>query len=526
MRAFDVRYPKRKRGQAEEKDTEGSISLVGKSSLLRPHPGPKPETYQRLLRLSPAQRRDNGSRRIGAVASGLAKLSELVAFDATRSPPREPEIITRIGLQQEAADLDIAETPEGAFSMAWCSDYNLFEQTIEYDFKTRKSKITPSGPRLVYGAHMNIDGKFSTKPKYRSIRFLTPHHVLILGNRPNKSGAELSIIHLYPTGPAALVCRQVLPTHVKQGMGMDVCALDPDKDGSRQFAIAVGGQDISINVYTTNYTRSTDTYTPFKKFTTLHDVHPLQMTALTFSRFHSPQRAVDANAGAQSHPPPQYTRLASVSMGNTVVVDTFALSPLDPKDKNSRYMLSHPSTEKWTQAMYIGLISFMVLISAFMIQSYFAPPQTSALSKFLPPGARQWVSSPADVAQSLGEQAGNAAISAIPTNAPQVKQRLRDILHLHESNAESTKAVILRSPQADSSELSVDVVPDREAYLKQDMKARRWHELEEHERQTWKEALIKAGEWTVEEGEAIFKGVIFSSYAGFVGQVAAEAING
>lgn len=228
---------------------------------------------------------------------------------------------------------------------------------------------------------------------------------------------------------------------------------------------------------------------------------------------------------------PQYIRLASVSMGNTVVVDTLALAPLHPKKQDSRYVLSHPSDVKRTQTLYVVLISFIVLMAAIVAQGFFAPESatTSAATSFLPPGARQWLHKPANVAHVASEQVESAASSALDAlpSTPQLpsKQRLRDLLHL-DGGAADTKAVVLRQASLDT-DLSLDVVPDRAEYLKQDSQARHWHELDEHEKSGWREALVKAGHWTVDEGEAVLKGVLFSSYAGLVGQAgqaAAQAI--
>jgi len=542
LRGFSIQYPRRKRqtSQPDDKDDDassGQIAAIGKTSLFRPATGPKPETYQRLLRLSPARRSEVGSKRIGAIASGLAKQSEIVVFDATMTPPSH--VITRIDVPAEAADMDIAESMPSTFSLAWCTDYDVYEQTIEYNFATRKAEFSPKGPRRVHSIpNTDNSGQAITRAKYRSLRFLTDHHVLVMSNLPNKSGAELFIMHLYPTGPAAVLFHKILPSHIKQGMGMDVCRLDGDQDGSRQFVVAVGGQDISIEVYTINYNRPTDTFAVFRKFTTLRDVHPLQMTALTLSQFHSPIRAPPppekpekgkeqtASSDPSAHPGPQYIRMASTSMGNTVVVDTFALSPLQPGKRDSRYVLSHPSDEKFTQRTYIALISFIVLMSALVLQGFLYPDSNSSLSTMLPAGARQYLAMPANAAQGMGKSVSSVAsdaADALPTI--ETPQRIKDILHAisPRQGAPNTRALVLRD--SETTDVSIDVIPDKEEYLKQDAAAKHWHEMEEHEQHKWREALIKAGHWTLDEGETILKGVLFSSYAGLVGQAAAQAMN-
>jgi hypothetical protein len=90
------------------------------------------------------------------------------------------------------------------------------------------------------------------------------------------------------------------------------------------------------------------------------------------------------------------------------------------------------------------------------------------------------------------------------------------------SASEEDKAVIIRD-NGEGKALAVSM-GDAEAYKKQDERAQHWHELSEQQKETWRKRLVDAGHWTVEEGETILKGVVFSSWAGFVGRVAGEVI--
>lgn len=565
LRTFQIKYPKKKRpGEPEEKQddsVEASITFAGKVSLFKPATGPKPETYQRLLRLSPAYKRESGNRRIGAIATGLAKESEIVVFDATRTPPRQSEIISRIPIRynEEAADLDITETDTNTFSIAWCTDYDVYEQTVMYNFVSGKAELSPPSPRKIHSLPLREGTDAPPRSKYRSIRWLTDEDILLVSNLPNKKGAELQILHLYPSGPAMILFQKILPSHIKQAVGLDVCGLDYDTNGNRQIVIAVAGQDISLIIYTVDYNGLTRTFSPFKTFTTLRDVHPLQMTALRFSPFHSPIRAPAPNpddikggerkpgATIPVHPGPQYIKLASTSMGNTVVVETLALKPLYPAKRDSRYVLSHPSDAKLVRNAFILVISFVVLVSAILMQSLFFPDSTPVTALLpIPQSVRDALSKPANVADSLGRggkqqievlasgasSASAAVVSDIPAQANKAGQKIKDLLHLHfaPSNADAEKkAIIIRdspstSVDGSNTELSLDVIPDREQYLREDTQARNWDQLAEHEKETWKQRLIDAGHWTVEEGETVLKGVLFSSWAGFVGGVAGEVI--
>jgi hypothetical protein len=289
-----------------------------------------------VLRLSPTYKRDSPNKRIGAVATGLAKRSEIVVFDATRTPTTDAEIIARIPMRDnaEAADLDITELETNTFSITWATDHDVYEQTVMYNFDTKKASFSPANPRKVYTIPKSEDPTKPARPKYRAIRWLGNEDVLLLSNLPNRTGAELSIIHFYPSGPAMKVKQKSLPGHVKQAVGLDVCILDSDKARNKQVVVAIASHDISIPVYTLDYNANTHTFGKFKRFTTLRDVHPLQMTCIRFSPFHSPVRAPapeqDKKGNAlpikkPTHPGPQYIKLCSTSMGNTVVVDTFAL---------------------------------------------------------------------------------------------------------------------------------------------------------------------------------------------------------
>ncbi|KAK5112696.1 hypothetical protein LTR85_011207 [Meristemomyces frigidus] len=549
LRSFDVKYPPRKKQRTEKSngDEKGEIKPIGKRSLFKPSTAAKKETYQRLLRLSPAQKRESGSRRIGAIATGLGKDNEVVVFNATSAVPESEDILARIELPQgaEAADLDILEPQQSEFSVAYCTDSDIYEQTFNYDFSSKKAEKTPKGPRRIYQMPFpDASESPKSRPKFRCLRWLNTENLITLVNKPNKGGAELRIFHLYPTGPASMVLQKSLPNRILQAVSMDVCALDADKSGNQQIAVAVAAQDISIEIYVTNYQRRTATFSPFKRYITLRDVHQHQMTKICFSPFHSPNRAPAPEPPAKgpngelvpqkapetpSHPGPQYIRLASVTYGNTVVVDTFPLSPLEPQDKQSRYVLSHPSDEKFTMFAYIAVISGIVLVAAFLIQSFavgFSDNKTMSPFNLLPDSVRNFLDQPAAAAGGFGRgvelRVHTIVADALPSDVP-VVGRLRELLASHDRS--STKALVVRD-SGDSTSLSIDVHPDQEAYVKEDTKAKYWEQLDEQQKAAWKERLVRAGEWVEGQGEKVLFGVLFSEYAGVVGDAAAMALGG
>ncbi|QIW98354.1 hypothetical protein AMS68_003872 [Peltaster fructicola] len=598
FRAFDIKLPPRKKQKTGGVEATGRASLLGKRSLFKPDRAVKKEAYQRILRLSPAQKSETGSKRIGAIASGMSKPAEIVVFSATTALPDPANILTRIETDQkdEVLDLDIAIADKDRFSVAWCTDYDICEQTLEYDFDTKMVQKTPKGPRRVHQVPVPADSTDGVKPKFRSVRFLDAENILALVNRPGKMGAELHIYHLYPTGPASTVLQMSLPSHIKQAVSMDVCVLDADPNGNKQIVVAVAGQDISIESYVLDFKGPTGTFSRFHSFQTFRDVHKHQMTKICFSPFHAP------GTGESKE---QYIRLASVSYGNTVVVDSFPLKLLTGNTQ-SRYVLLHPATRAHQQYIYLALVSFMVLVAAFVGQSYFtgeadliadvksfwsdvskqspnnlsdvaeqmkssaasiigkatatvssdleisAPTEESiaittalvdvqASATSLGGSVVTAVSSAHDSAASLAESVLPTAItnagasaasvldSAIPTvasSAASIVQsvlpslhRLQEVLNLH---PEETKAVVVQD--VDDGGLNVNVHHDKDQYLAQDPEAKHWDELHEDQKHYWRQRLIGAGRWAEHEGEAVFKGVLWSQYAGLVGAAAGEVL--
>jgi hypothetical protein len=539
FRSFEIKYPPRKKQKTDEE--KGHVYPLGKNSLFTPTPSAKSETYQRLLRLSPALKRASGSKRIGAIATGLAKQAELVVFNATTSTPGSEDIIARITPEggAEVADLDIATSGVNEFSLAYCTDYDLHEQTYQYDFTKKQVQKTPKGPRRIHQLPaLDASGSPALRPKFRGLRFLDSQNVVALLNKPGRKGAELRVYHLYPTGPAATTLQMTLPSHIKQAVSLDVCALDADKKGNRQAVVAVAGQDISIVMYTLNYTRSTDTFSKFRTFQTSKNVHPQQMTKLCLSPFHSPVRAPDPDekpanedktqVSVPTHPGPQYIRLASVSYGNTVVVDTFPLSPLEPSNKDSRYVLSSPSDERFQKAAYIYFAFALPLLLAYLVH-YLMYPDASAITTVLnklPTGVRHYLPNGkpgATVVQSFGKKVHSTAASIVASDIPTAvpgQQTLQDLLSV--PGADKNALVVRHDPT--NTGVAVDVHPDKKAVLAEHAEAKHWDDLSDAHKAEWKHRLISAGVWAEHEGEKILKGVMFSTYAGFVGQAAGEIL--
>lgn len=509
FRAFDIRYPPRKKQKtAESSGEKGEIKLLGKRSLFKPSSAPKKETYQRLLRLSPVGKRDTPSKRIGAIASGFAQQSEVIVFDATAAIPDDQHIITRIELpeKQEAGDLDIARIgDDDLFSLAYCNEHNIYEQTYKYDFASKKVDKRPNGPRRTFqmAGGDNYQAKGS-RPKFKALRFLNSENLIALVNKPNKSGAELRLYHLYPTGPALVMQTETLPSHIKQATSLDVGPLDTDTNGNQQFMLAVSGQDRSIEVLTVNYQAVTDTFSSIRCFMTLRNVHAQGITKICWQPFHSPVRTAD--------PGPQYARLASVSFGNTLVIETFPLQLLEKSNKNSRYVLSHPTDELfWTWLKY-GLFIFIGLVVAILLQSFL-----SAESSLIIVPNRV----------STGGTHPSADITTPSIAVPSPVTNLKDALLAQAASPEdaSPGVVIVHSPSDDHEDVGFAVHPDKEAYLAHESTdAKHWDDLATEQKELWKRKLKKAGQWVEGQGEAVFKGVLWSTVPQFLMGQAGEVL--
>ncbi len=257
FRSFEVQLPT-SRDTATSGKSDAKIAFLSKTQILTP---PRSsiaanESYQRLVRLSPPPRTSTNTpnKRIGAIASSLAgDENELVIFSATSNLPQAQDIIEKIQFPrgQEANDLDIFDHGDGNFQVAYILDREVLIQDVSYDFGTRKTQGRPERKKVYALPSPSEEGNKSS-PKLRCIRWLSPKHLLLLVNKPLRTGVELITLHLYEEGPPSVVMRKTLK-HIKAATDMDVTLLDADADGAYQIAVAIGAINISLSVYTADY---------------------------------------------------------------------------------------------------------------------------------------------------------------------------------------------------------------------------------------------------------------------------------
>jgi len=183
-----------------------------------------------------------------------------VIFDATSSRPDNPkDVIGRIALHkgQEANDLDIFDSGGSNFLLAYCTDYDVYFQSIRYDFDKKRAAETPR-TKKVYSVPFPDVSEKKGRSKIRCVRWLSPSHMLLLANKPNRTGVELWVLKLYDEGPGSVLLRKKLGRHAKAAVDMDVALLDEDAKGRYQAVVAVAAIDVSLEVLTINYNGTAD----------------------------------------------------------------------------------------------------------------------------------------------------------------------------------------------------------------------------------------------------------------------------
>lgn len=568
MRAFRFEAPRKNRAVAAPQDTEqsndekktkddkddkpeeevtpGRATALSRASLFRTKDGPgSSDTYQRVIRLSPWPKGKDKEQhtRIGAIATGLATSGEIVFFRATETPS-ETDIIGRIQLSgnEEAEDLDFAslehdpeqtEDAHGRFLVAYTNGVDVMVGEIS------SSNSSSSSPevRCIYTIPLPASGARTARPKIRALRFLSPRSLLLLQNAPDRGGSELILLQL-PTAnqsKSQILRRRKLPRTVKIGLGLDICQLGTNPHGQQQTIIAVSGSDNSIALFTLEYGPKRG-YSNFRPYSTIRDVHPFSMTKLTFSTFTAPSHPIGPEVG------PQNVKLASVSMGNTVVVHTFPLSPFPTSSRTPRYVLVMPGpAEIWELIYSILILLFSISAICFAMLAFAeirggTPPFLGAV-EWLPVGLRdiiagQYVPPPQDRLTYLDtllapRSKGTTDIPVVQTHPDSTEQleSLRSILdRVHNAGAAPADletatphalSVIVRCNEAGhGAEESIFVetaVSARHNGISDEEKLRAWTDLSDDDRNIWKQRLVDAGRWTAAEGESILLGVLFGT---------------
>ena len=376
LRAFRIRYPKRRRVQGDDEnnatekrglDESSGTEALGRASFFTPDPRSKKETYQRVLRFSPPVK-EKGERRLAAVASGLAPEGEVIVFNASPAAPSREDIYCRFNLGEggEAGDVDISAKVEDPCHVAFCTDYEVMLA------KVHGARARNVEPACVYTVpHPDAFASASSRPKLRSLRFLTAHLILILQNHHNRSGAELLLLELSPSASVEgnVLLRRRLRKSVKSATALTTSTLTlRSPKGTIQSVIAVAGQDNSITILTLDHPFKAPFGNPkFRQYALVTDAHTHLITSLTFSCFTLPDTDI-------TKVPVQYLKLVSTSITNTVVVQTLPLSPHPaPASRKpfERYVLIPPGHEEaWQMTLSVIISAIVIALGAFLLQAF------------------------------------------------------------------------------------------------------------------------------------------------------------
>ncbi|TPR10861.1 hypothetical protein CAN33_0036455 [Aspergillus niger] len=500
LRSFRIDHPTRKEkdnNKENEKKTtnNGQTTALSRTSLFRTvkasaSSAASPDTYQRTLRLSPWQS-DSTSPRVAAIATGLAPAGEIVFFSATPTPSPS-DVIGRIRLNsdEEAEDVDLIPLPDnkGQFRVAYTNGIDICICTISADTRSNASPDIQCGCELVL---------LDLRPA-----IITSAIATAPTKEATTKGAKASILR-----------RKKLRKTIKIGLGLDTCLLSPDPTTNQQQAvIAISGSDQSIELLTLEFNPSTNRYNSFQSYTSLRDVHPFAMTKLCFSRFQSPSLPVSPET------PPQYIKLASVSMGNTVVVHTLPLSPCPPTSRSPRYVLSMPGdSEIWTNltssfAAILSILTVCFILQAFTEIRGAMPPYLGA-KDWLPPSIRDAVAVPYD---PFTPSSSSSISSPSSTPVPEVEypaqiRSLNDILHSSENLQQQQRQSLLINCNPETNTLRIDST-DPSSASETGSGIHTWEDLSEETRHRWISQLTQAGyepSGEDDDVESLFKGVRF-----------------
>lgn len=489
--------PSKARSSVGAKLPEVRLAEVSRTSMFA---NPDSDTYQRLLRVA-------GS--MAAAATAMGKESQLAVFEPSGPNPKLRGLLE---LPRDAVDLDLVCTGENEYQVAYCFKHELFAAPIGKENKD---------PECIY----TIPEENGVRPSFRFIRYLSPKFILAVANLPQMSGVVLLGLRLPAKGQvktriavSASISRKISAT------ALAVANLSPASSpvastGDAEFVIAVAGNDSSISLYTLQHRAESplDLLVNLLPVHTLKDVHGSDnITGLAFSNFATPK----------THVRPQFIKLAGISLQKTVVVHRIPLKKyVDKADRSRkgpprpvRYVVAQEAKEPSNRPIVISL-SIMVLLAAICGQAIMEFCGQSRpilhLHKVLPTwqGSTQIFGSPP---LSTPEPHANELVAKLMGDRwPNVGERLV-MVEMEDEVEQPEEGTATTGPgKMKQRKITVDV---HDAQVHGSSKL--WEELDQEQRQEWKEKLKDAGAWSAEMGESVFKGIMFAQLAQAVGRAA------
>ncbi|KAL6866927.1 aldehyde dehydrogenase family domain-containing protein [Trichoderma novae-zelandiae] len=488
LRTFSVEQTKSRAAGAKNPDVQ--VAEVSRSSFFSDRDA---ETYQRVLRIS-------GS--VGAAATGMGKEPQLAIFDVTGP---KPKLKGTLDLAKDAEDLDLIQDEKtGEHLLVYCHKYELY--------LVRVGKKN-SEPELIF----TMTDDHGELPAFRAVRFVTPNFVLAAANLPKSSGVVLQGFRLPSPGhdKARISAVVRIPKRIS-ATALAVANVSPPSSpstavGTTQFIVAVAGNDASIYLYTMDHKAigSIELLANLHPLCTLKDVHKGDnITGLAFSNFVPPKQ----------HLTQQFIKLASISLQKGVAVHSIALkrhidasSSKTPGDAPVRYVTAMRAKAPSRRPLVITL-SIMVLIMAIIGQGimeiYGVSKPILNAQKFVP----SWHGTLRDPAHPPAVFSKDYLISRLAGSGVNTAETLV----MWEADH---PAVDIEGSGTGDKKISLDV-HDEEVHGP----AKTWEELPAAQQNAWKQKLQKAGAWTQNMGESVFKGILFGELAGAVGHAVAEGL--
>ncbi|KAK8015568.1 hypothetical protein PG991_008456 [Apiospora marii] len=490
-----------------------------------------PDTYQRLLRVTQPY---TGLPQLGALATGLSRQSEIALFDVPLNGAAWKPRGT-LDTPDEAMDLDVVQTGTDTYQLAYCDKHEIFTVEVTQD--------GVSDPKLVYS--LPCDDGPTSRPSFRSIRYLNSDFVFAVVNAANRKGV---ILHGYrlpkpDQESARLAVVKKLPKSVTQSTGLAVRNLSPpasptEPQGDSQFVVAVAGSDSSISLLTLDYKTisNVDLLTNLDPFYTVKSAHPAGITGLSFS---TPPPAPKRSKSESD----VSIKLASVSMANTAVVHNIPLKNFTNKSasrdaanaEGGRYIVAmkpqRGSKGLWLLLGTILMFTSLVCIGLAFIEAKGFSEPVLGTNRLLP---ASWT-----VPLRKGPVVGSKAIGDLPIDVkPEVHDKVvfqHDDLGIMETKtfgnllsgiepAEGQKVLIRHDDSGAVDEHGLPVYKVEIHEEESHGPAKSWEELDEKDQRTWRKRLEKTGHWAENMGESVLKGVVFGEIGGAIGAMVGEAL--
>lgn len=448
---------------------------------------------------------------------------------------------------KEAEDVDFIQTGDDTYFFAYCDEHDIYLKEISKETNEEE-------PECIYITPATRGSEKPSTPKFRAMRFLTKEFLIMLTNIHSNGGVVLQIFRIPPggKGQCRLAQSHRLPDRITKATGLAVANLTPptspsEPQGYTQFVVAVAGHDISLSLFKIDLQSvgSLSVITGIKPFRSFRNVHPLQITSLAFSNFTPPTHPITADT------PPQYLKLASVGVSNTVVVHTFPLFPVPLSMKRGqsttpRYVIALPST---AAAIGVGITLSVIAIAfaAVLIQGILeirggVPEYLNARNR-LPVVWQEALGRPFEFPSGYNSisTTTSATFTSVPTAeaTPSPKKQSKPKSSAKSDSSQKTPGQKVNNPEEGYDFEVPEGHPELETQdklvralkntgsshgretpghlPKQGEKQREWHELEEHEKESWIQTLKDGGQWVEGQAEEIFKGVLFGEMAGQVG---------